>query len=163
MLEHAAAISAGSPVTICTASCGQPALVPAHPASQSAASGARSDGLSTIGAPAAIAGATLCATWLSGWLNGVMAAARPTGSRCVTARRARPSAVTSHANTSPSSRSASIAAKRKTSRARCTSWRVSRRLRPDSDVISAATRSPSSAMRSATANSSVERAWRSNS
>ena len=46
-------------------------------------SGVFSDGLSTIGAPAAIAGATLCATWLSGWLNGVIAATRRTGSRIV--------------------------------------------------------------------------------
>jgi hypothetical protein len=32
------------------------------------------DGLRTIGAPAAIAVASLCATWLSGWLNAVIAA-----------------------------------------------------------------------------------------
>ena len=41
---------------------------------RSADSGVRSEGLSTIGAPAAIAGATLWATWLSGWLNGVIPA-----------------------------------------------------------------------------------------
>ena len=52
-------------------------------ASQSAASGVFSDGLSTIGAPAAIAGASLCATWFSGWLKGVIAATSRTGSRIV--------------------------------------------------------------------------------
>jgi hypothetical protein len=38
-------------------------------------------GLSTNGQPAAIAGATLCATRLSGKLNGVMNAHAPIGTR----------------------------------------------------------------------------------
>jgi hypothetical protein len=36
-----------------------------------------------MGHPAAMAGATLCATWLSGWLKGVIAAAHRKGSRVV--------------------------------------------------------------------------------
>ena len=46
-----------------------------------APSGVFAAGLSTNGQPAAIAGATLCATRLSGKLNGVMKLHGPTGTR----------------------------------------------------------------------------------
>ena len=52
-----------------------------------AVNGVLSDGFSSTGAPAAIAGASLCATWLSGWLNGVIAATSDTGCRKVTILR----------------------------------------------------------------------------
>ena len=49
----------------------------------SAPIGVFSEGLSTNGQPAAIAGATLCATRLSGKLNGVMKLTGPSGTRRV--------------------------------------------------------------------------------
>ena len=50
----------------------------------SADSGVFSVGFSTIRLLVAIAGATLCATWFSGWLNGVIAEITPSsGSRSV--------------------------------------------------------------------------------
>ena len=50
----------------------------------SAASGVFSVGFSTMRLLVATAGATLWATWLSGWLNGVMAEIAPSsGSRSV--------------------------------------------------------------------------------
>ena len=52
----------------------------------SAPSGVFAAGLSTNGQPAAIAGATLCATRLSGKLNGVMKLQAPIGTRRVMPR-----------------------------------------------------------------------------
>ncbi len=52
----------------------------------SAPSGVLAAGLSTNGQPAAIAGATLCATRLSGKLKGVMKLHTPTGTRRVMPR-----------------------------------------------------------------------------
>ncbi|MBT6103822.1 MAG: aldehyde dehydrogenase family protein, partial [Verrucomicrobia bacterium] len=59
-----------------------------------ATSGVLLDGLSSTGTPAAIAGASLCATWLRGWLNGVIAATlategsfRNSGQRCTAVKR----------------------------------------------------------------------------
>ena len=49
----------------------------------SAPIGVFSDGLSTNGHPAAIAGATLCATRFNGKLNGVMNDTGPSGTRLV--------------------------------------------------------------------------------
>ncbi|CAM3317883.1 hypothetical protein CUTA107171_21770 [Cupriavidus taiwanensis] len=67
----------------------------------------------------AIDGATLCATWFIGWLNGVMALITPiSGSRWVITRRFLPCGVRSHENSWPSSRSASVAAKPSTSATR---------------------------------------------
>ncbi len=51
------------------------------PAMISAPTGVFAAGLSTNGHPAAIAGATLCATRLRGKLNGVMKLQTPTGTR----------------------------------------------------------------------------------
>ena len=68
-------------------------------------SGAFSDGFRMIRLPAASAGATLTTTWLSGRLNGVMAATTPTGWRIDTASERRPPATTSR--TSPPTRTAS--------------------------------------------------------
>ena len=127
--RNSSRIAAGSPHTIWAAAGGSPSSSSSSP-SRIALSGVRSDGLSTIGAPAAIAGASLCATWFNGWLNGVIAATRPTGTRRVCARRARPFGDTSPANASPSSLRASIAAKRNTSTARATSCLVVRRRPP---------------------------------
>lgn len=52
----------------------------------SAPNGVLAAGLSTKGQPAAIAGATLCATRLSGKLNGVMKLQAPIGTRLVMPR-----------------------------------------------------------------------------
>ena len=49
----------------------------------SAVSGVFSDGFSTILLLVAIDGATLCATWFSGWLKGVIAVIAVSGSRWV--------------------------------------------------------------------------------
>ena len=74
-----------------------------------------------MGVPAAMAGPSLWATWLSGWLNGVMATAQRSGSRVVKILRALPCAEMSHEKIWPSSRNASMAAKRSTSMVRPTS------------------------------------------
>ena len=86
-----------------------------------ATSGVLLDGLSSTGTPAAIAGASLCATWLSGWLNGVIAATRPSGSRIVKIFRAGPFFAASQEKMLSSSRNASAAANLNTSCARPTS------------------------------------------
>ena len=93
-------------------------------------SGVFSDGLRMIGVPQAIAGASLCATWLRGWLNGVIAAADRSGSRVVKILRALPCGVMSQEKICPSSFSASMAANWSTSWERPTSYRVSRMQSP---------------------------------
>ena len=83
LVSISSAISRGSPVTTDSISGGRPASY-SMSASMSAASGVFSVGFSTMRLLVAIDGATLCATWFSGWLNGVIAEITPSsGSRSV--------------------------------------------------------------------------------
>ena len=91
-------------------------------ARRSAVRGVFSVGFSTIRLLVAIAGATLCATWFSGWLNGVIAEIAPSkGSRSVYTLRFLPCGVRSQEKICPSSASAALPANTKTSQARPTS------------------------------------------
>ena len=81
-------------------------------------------GLSTTGQPAAIAGASLWATRLSGKLNGLIAPTTPIGTRNVNPILPSPLAVASSGTTSPASVRASAAAKRNVSTARSASTRA---------------------------------------
>ena len=72
----ASPVVAPSPCTTSSTPSGSPASASVR-ASATAVSGVRSAGLSTTVLPAARAGATLCATRLSGKLNGVIAATTP--------------------------------------------------------------------------------------
>ena len=115
------AISFGSPVTTENISGGSPASYRMS-ASSSADSGVFSVGFSTIRLLVAIDGATLCATWFSGWLNGVIAEITPSsGSRSVYTLRFLPCGVRSQEKIWPSSCSAALPAKTNTSQARPTS------------------------------------------
>ena len=80
-------------------------------ASSSADSGVFSEGFSTIRLLVAIAGATLCATWFSGWLNGVIAQidAQQRLAQRVDLAAILPCGVRSQENTWPSSASACVA------------------------------------------------------
>ena len=71
--------------------------------------------MSTMQLLVAIAGATLWAGMLSGWLKGVIAEIAVRGSRVVKIRRALPWGVMSQEKASPSSRIASWPARVKTS------------------------------------------------
>ncbi|MNL40623.1 hypothetical protein D3C87_1629860 [compost metagenome] len=73
-------------------------------AKTSAVIGVSSVGFSTTQLLVAIAGATLCATMLSGWLKGVIAEIALSGSRIVKILRALPCGVRSQEKISPSSR-----------------------------------------------------------
>ena len=81
-------------------------------------------GLSTTGHPAAIAGASLCATRLSGKLNGLMAPTTPIGSRRVKPSFPSPTSEASSGTISPLRRRASLAAKVKVDTARAASTRA---------------------------------------
>ena len=99
-------------------------------------SGSLDGGLSTIGLPEAIAGATLWAARLSGKLNGLMPAIGPIGKRRVMPVRPFELASRSSGMTSPPIRSASSAPSRKVSEARSTSTSASRIGLPASRAIS---------------------------
>jgi hypothetical protein len=103
--------------------------------------------LTTIGAPAAIAGATLCATRLSGKLNGAMPSTGPRGTRRTSAIRPVAAGSVSSRCRLPDQRRASSAPQRKVDTARATSSRAHLSGLPDSAVISAATSSLRSASR----------------
>ena len=75
-------ISAEGPTRTLSQPGGSPASVSSS-ASRSAESGVWPAGFSTTAQPAASAGATLCATRLSGKLKGVMAPTIPIGTRIV--------------------------------------------------------------------------------
>ena len=79
-----------------------------------------------IGLPDAMAGASLCATRLTGKLNGVIPRTGPMGNLRVNATRPSFPAVKSAGVTSPTIRLASSAATRNVSAARVTSLRASR-------------------------------------
>ena len=93
-------------------------------ASRRAVSGVDDAGLSTTGHPAAMAGATLWATRLSGKLNGVMAATTPMGSRRVNPSLWPPALLASSGTISPVAVRATAAANRNVSMARATSMRA---------------------------------------
>ena len=78
-----------SPTNVLSIAGGKPAAY-SNSVRRIAGSGVLLDGFSSTGTPAASAGASLCATWLSGWLNGVIAATRLRGSRRVKIFRAGP-------------------------------------------------------------------------
>ena len=81
-------------------------------------------GFSTTGQPAAMAGATLWATRLSGKLNGAMAPTTPTGSRTTTPSLPAPASLASIGTSSPARRRASTAEKVSVSAQRATSARA---------------------------------------
>ena len=84
LVSISSAISRGSPVTTDSISRRQPGLVQDVGEQRAPTSGVFSVGLSTMRLLVAIDGATLCATWFSGWLNGVIAEIAPSsGSRSV--------------------------------------------------------------------------------
>ena len=104
-----------SPISLAgpTRTFSQPAGSPASSsssASVSADSGVWPAGLSTTAQPAASAGAILCATRLSGKLNGLIAPTIPIGSRSVNASLPSPAWAASMGTTSPASLRASTAA-----------------------------------------------------
>ena len=114
-------------------------------------------GLSTIGAPTAIAGATLWATRLSGKLNGAMPSTGPRGARRTSASRPVAAGSVSSRCSVPDQRRASSAPQRKVDTARATSSRAHFSGLPDSAVISAATSSLRSASRRETWSSAAAR------
>ena len=128
-------------------------------ASTSAASGVFNAGLSSIGAPTAIAGATLCATRFSGKLNGVIASTGPRGKRRTTAIRPVWATSVSSRMRSPAKRRASSAAQRKVDTARATSDVAHIAGLPFSAVIRAAISSPRSASRALMWSSAAARTW----
>ncbi len=93
-------------------------------ARRSAESGVCEAGLSTTAHPAARAGAILCATRLSGKLNGLIAPTTPIGTRIVNASLPSPACEASIGTTSPASLRASTAAIVYVDTARATSTRA---------------------------------------
>ena len=102
-------ISAAGPQTTLSQPGGRPASVSSS-ARKSDESGVWLAGLSTTAQPAASAGAILCATRLSGKLNGEIAPTTPIGSRNVKASLPVPAGEASIGTTSPASLRASTAA-----------------------------------------------------
>lgn len=100
-----------------------------------------------IGAPTAIAGATLCATRFSGKLNGAIPSTGPRRTRRTRAIRPVAAGSVSRRCNSPEKRRASSAAQRNVDTARPTSARAHLTGLPFSAVISAATSSARSASR----------------
>jgi hypothetical protein len=115
-------------------------------------------GLSRIGAPTAMAGATLCAARLSGKLNGEMPSTAPLAKRRTIAARPAAAASVSSRCSSPPKRLASSAAQRKTETARPTSALAHLIGLPFSAVISSAISSDRSASRRDTWSSAAARA-----
>ena len=123
-------------------------------------SGVAGAGLRMIGAPTAMAGATLCALRFSGKLNGAMPSTTPRGKRRVSARRPVPPASVSRRWASPPlNRRASSVAKRKTETARPTSPRAHLMGLPFSAEISCAISSVRFTRRRATWSSAAARTW----
>src|SRR4051794_29445801 len=118
--------------------------------SSSADSGVAGAGLSTIGAPTAIAGATLWATRLSGKLNGAMPSTGPRGARRTSASRPLAAGSVSSRISSPENRLASSAAHRNVDTALLTSPRDHFSGLPFSAVTRAAYSSARAAMRADT-------------
>src|SRR6478609_5872988 len=112
------------PTTTCSHSPGRPHSSINIEASASELSGVCDAGFSTTGQPAAIAGATLWTTRLSGKLNGAIAPITPIGTRRVKPSLPSPACRASRATTSPVSVRASAAANRNVPTARCASCRA---------------------------------------
>ncbi len=127
--------------------------------SSSADSGVLGAGLSTTGAPTAIAGATLCATRLSGKLNGLIASTGPLGTRRTYAIRPSAAASVSSRSTSPDCWRVSSAAQRNTDTARPTSPLAQNSGLPFSAVISSAISSARSWICRLTEASASARTW----
>ena len=127
--------------------------------SSSADSGVLGAGLSTTGAPTAIAGATLWATRLSGKLNGLIASTGPLGTRRTYAIRPSAAASVSSRSTSPDCWRVSSAAQRKTDTARPTSPLAQNSGLPFSAVISSAISSARSWICRLTEASASARTW----
>ena len=98
------------PVTTLRCPLGSPHSSSSSSASAIAESGVCDAGFSTTGQPAAIAGASLCATRLSGKLNGLIAPTTPIGTRSVKPILPSPTSDASSGTISPASRRASTAA-----------------------------------------------------
>ena len=98
------------PVTTWSCSAGRPHSSMSSSASAMDENGVWLAGFSTTGQPAAMAGATLCATRLSGKLNGAMAPTTPIGTRSVKPSLPSPAAPASSGIISPASLRASAAA-----------------------------------------------------
>jgi hypothetical protein len=127
-------------------------------ASSSDVSGVCGAGFKTVVQPAAIAGATLCATKFSGKLNGVMARIGPSAKRRTIPARPAVEACQSSGSHSPPMRVASSAATANVKIARSTSARAARMGFPASSAI----RSPNSSRRVVIPSEMARRmAWRS--
>ena len=92
------------PVTTCSHSAGRPQSSMSSSARAMPLNGVWLAGLSTTGQPAAIAGASLWATRLSGKLNGLIAPTTPIGTRSVKPSLPSPLAVASSGTMSPGQR-----------------------------------------------------------
>ena len=80
------AVSASASVKMASASSGQPAFKMTSPSAK-AVNGVCGAGFTITGQPAAMAGATLCATRFNGKLNGVIARTGPMPNRCTRPQR----------------------------------------------------------------------------
>ena len=127
--------------------------------SSNADSGVAGAGFTTIGAPTASAGATLCATRFSGKLNGLIPSTGPRANRRTTASRPVAAASVSSRCSSPEKRRASSAAQRNVETARPASALAHFSGLPFSAVISRATSSARSARRRETWSSAAARTW----
>ena len=141
-----------------SAAAGQPASR-MIPASVSAEIGVCEAGLSTTGQPAAIAGASLCATRFSGKLNGEIAAIGPIGKRRTMPWRPSPPGVASRCSSSSWKRVASSAAAAKVAALRPTSTRACLIGLPASSAIMRASGSARAAISSDTLRSTAARLW----
>ena len=137
--------AAPEPVTQAIASSGSPASS-SNSTSLSEESGVSEAGLSSTALPPAIAGPTLCATRLSGKLNGVIAATMPHGTRRVNPSLPTPPGVASNGTVSPCKSRAASADKSRVSIARPASMRPSASTLPSSRLIRQARSSCCSAM-----------------
>src|SRR5262245_23664386 len=111
------------PVTTFSHPAGTPSPF-SNSASSSDDTGVCDAGFSTTGQPAAIAGASLCTTRLSGKLNGEIAASTPMGTRSVKPVLPAPAGVSALGSISPVNVRASAAANAKVSTARAASARA---------------------------------------
>src|SRR5450830_490293 len=139
-------IVAPEPTTTWRTPSGRPAAARSS-ASRSAVSGVLEAGFSTTALPPASAGATLCATRLSGKLNGEIAAMTPRGSRIVQPKRFSPLGSASISMSSPAVRLASSFAQRKVLAPRLASTRASLSGLPPSAAMRRATCSALSSIR----------------
>ena len=112
------------PVTTWSCSAGRPHSSMRSSASAMDENGVWLAGFSTTGQPAAMAGATLCTTRLSGKLNGAMAPTTPMGTRSVKPSFPSPAAPASSGTISPASLRASAAANENVPDARSASTRA---------------------------------------